>query len=102
MLKERYIKRAPRVDLSHPALLATADGLTMAVTVTDISGGGFRVESDGFLRIGEYVSLRVEGYGEFPAQIRWALGAEAGGIFLEPVILPSDQTNSAGDLTGSG
>lgn len=62
----------------------------MSVTVTDISGGGFRVQHDDLLRIGEYVALRIEGYGEFPAQIRWALGDEAGGMFLEPIVLPSD------------
>ncbi len=88
-MKEGYIKRAPRVDGRHVALLATADGHTMPVIVTDLSSGGFRVQSDDLLRIGEYVALRVEGYGEFPAQIRWALGAEAGGLFLEPIVLPN-------------
>ncbi len=89
-MKEGFIKRAPRVDGRHPAILATADGHTMSVMVTDISGGGFRVQSDDMLRIGEYVALRVDGYGDFPGQIRWALGAEAGGIFLEPIVLPVD------------
>ena len=60
----------------------------MAVTVTDVSGSGFRVQHDDLLRVGEYVALRIEGYGEFPAQIRWALGDEAGGMFLPRVTLP--------------
>ena len=89
-MKQGLIKRAPRVDGRHPALLATADGHTMSVTITDISAGGFRVQTDEMLRIGEYVALRVDGYGEFPAQIRWALGAEAGGVFLEPIVLPGN------------
>jgi hypothetical protein len=38
--------------------------------------------------IGEHVFLRVARYGDFPAQIRWALGTEAGGVFLEPVEIP--------------
>ena len=89
--REGHIKRAPRVDGAHSATLVTADGVNIPATVTNLSGGGFRVESDELLRIGEYVALRVNGYGDFPGQIRWALGAEAGGVFLEPVVLPSDQ-----------
>ena len=36
-------------------------------------------------RIGEYVTLQVERGENFQAQIRWALGTEAGGVFLSPV-----------------
>ena len=89
-MTERHIKRAPRVDGRHPALLATADGRTMSVTVIDLSSGGFRLSTDEHLRIGEYVALRVDKYGEFPAQIRWALGSEAGGIFLDQIVLPAE------------
>jgi hypothetical protein len=35
------------------------------------------------LRIGELVTVRVEGDVSLLAQIRWALGNEAGGVFLE-------------------
>lgn len=38
--------------------------------------------------MGEEIVLRIEGYDEFPAQVRWALGDEAGGMFLEPIVLP--------------
>jgi len=84
-----YIKRAPRIEGRHSATLVTADGHIIPVTVTNLSGGGFRLETDELLRTGEYVALRVNRYGDFPAQIRWALGAEAGGVFLEPVVLPT-------------
>jgi hypothetical protein len=39
--------------------------------------------------IGEHVFLRVPRYGDFPAQIRWALGTDAGGVFLEAIDLPT-------------
>ena len=37
--------------------------------------------------IGECVQVRVDRYGDFPAQIRWALDHEAGGVFLTPIDL---------------
>lgn len=86
-----FIPRTPRIDARHPAVLIASDGGEMHVTVTDLSNRGFRIEADETLfigeniLIGEHVRLRVERYGDFPAQIRWALGCEAGGIFLEPV-----------------
>jgi hypothetical protein len=80
-----FIKRAPRVDLRRPAVLIDSDGAEVAVTVVDISSGGFRLEVPEAPVIGETVKLRVERGREFPAQIRWALGTEAGGVFLGPV-----------------
>jgi hypothetical protein len=43
------------------------------------------------LRIGEFVTVRVERDVSFAAQIRWMLGNEAGGVFLTPVD-PDDWT----------
>ena len=80
-----FIKRAPRIDLRTPAVLIDATGAEADVFVTDISSGGFRLEVRETPRIGEHVMLRVDKGQEFPAQIRWALNNEAGGIFLTPV-----------------
>ena len=80
-----FIKRSPRVDLRRPAVLIDAQGAEFPVTVTDVSSGGFRLEVSETPRIGEHVTLRVERGAEYPAQIRWALGNEAGGIFLTHV-----------------
>jgi hypothetical protein len=82
------IPRRQRIPVSHDAMLVTSQGAEHAVTITDVSAGGFRLHSDVTLPIGEHVFLRVDRYGDFPAQIRWALGADAGGVFLEPVNLP--------------
>jgi hypothetical protein len=83
MSSERgFNKRAPRIDLRREAVLIDSDGRESDVTILDISSGGFRLEVPESPRIGEFVTLRVEHRDEFPAQIRWALGDQAGGIFL--------------------
>ena len=82
-----HIKRAPRVATDLPATVVDGSGAEFTAVVIDISKQGFRLTCDETLKIGEYVHLRVPRYGDFPAQIRWALGEEAGGVFLEPVQL---------------
>lgn len=78
-------KRAPRIDLRRPAVLINSDGVEADVVILDVSSGGFRLEATESLRIGEFVHLRVEHGDEFPVQIRWVLGSEAGGVFLTGV-----------------
>lgn len=78
-------KRAPRIDLRRPAIMIDSDGREHPVTILDVSSGGFRLEVAEIPRIGEFVTLRVEHGEEFPTQIRWALGTEAGGVFLSSV-----------------
>jgi hypothetical protein len=53
----------------------------------DISQDGCRMETSAMLRIGEKVQIEVPKYGSFAAQVRWALGNEAGAVFLEPVFV---------------
>ena len=88
MREPGQIKRSPRVDTRFKATLIGSDGGRHDVIVTDISREGCRLEAEDMLKIGETVQLEVPKYGLFPAQIRWALGNEAGAIFLEPVFLP--------------
>jgi hypothetical protein len=80
-----FNKRAPRVDLRRPAVLVDSDGREQAVSILDVSSGGFRLEVSESPRIGEFVTIRADRGLAFPAQIRWALGNEAGGTFLGPV-----------------
>jgi hypothetical protein len=80
-----FNKRAPRIDLRRPAVLVDSEGGERGVTILDVSNGGFRLEVSESLRIGEYVTVRVEREMDFAAQIRWVLGNEAGGVFLGPV-----------------
>ena len=81
------VPRNSRVSVSHDATLVMADGTEHPATITDVSSGGFKLRTGVTVPIGEHVFLRVARYGDFPAQIRWALGDEAGGVFLEPVNL---------------
>ncbi len=84
-----HISRRPRVSVAHDATLVMSDGSEHSVTITDVSSGGFHLRTEETVPIGEHVFLRVARYGDFPAQIRWSLGSEAGGVFLEPVDLPT-------------
>ena len=88
MREPGHIKRSPRVDTRFDASLIDSDGGYHKVVVTDLSREGCRLETTDLLKIGEYVQLEVPKYGSFPAQIRWALGNEAGAVFLESVMLP--------------
>jgi hypothetical protein len=80
-----FNKRAPRIDVRRTAVLVNSDGAEAGVVILDVSSGGFRLKVEELPRIGELVMLRVDKADEFPAQIRWALGDEAGGVFLTPV-----------------
>ena len=82
------VPRRHRIEVAHDATLVLSDGSEQAVTITDVSSGGFRLQTGQTVPIGEHVFLRVPRYGDFPAQIRWALGRDAGGVFLQPVELP--------------
>lgn len=83
--EQGFIKRGPRVDLRRPAVLVDSAGDEFGVIILDVSSGGFRLEVTESPRIAEFMTLRVERGAEFPAQIRWALGDQAGGVFLAPV-----------------
>jgi len=86
MGRERgFIKRAPRIDLDRAGVLVDSAGISQAVTVIDVSSGGFKLKVSKLPRIGDHVRLRVDGPAEIEAQIRWAVGDEAGGVFLTPV-----------------
>ena len=80
-----FSKRAPRIGLRLPATLVREDSTEEPVIVLDVSSGGFKLEVSQPPRIGEFVGLRVDKSGLVDAQIRWVLGAEAGGVFLSPV-----------------
>ena len=81
------IKRGPRVATDLKATLLRPDGSDIPVVITDISKDGFKLSSDTQLMIGERVDLRMPKTGDVPVQIRWAVGGEAGGVFLSPLPL---------------
>ena len=80
-------QRSPRIQTAIAAVLVDSDGGELAVEVTDLSSGGFRLRAPEALVAGEQVMLRVSRYGDFQAKILWVKGGEAGGRFLTPVTL---------------
>lgn len=77
-------KRPPRIQTSIDATLVDENGGELPVEVLDLSSGGFRMRANWALIDGAKVVLRVR-HGEYPAEIIWVDGHEAGGRFLEPV-----------------
>lgn len=86
-VRGRERQRSPRVQTSITAVVVGEDGGELPVEVLDLSSGGFRVHSSWPLTVGAKLRLRVDRYGDFPAEILWVNGLEAGGRFLEPVTL---------------
>jgi hypothetical protein len=78
-------RRPTRIDVEIGAVLTTADGHSFKVTVRDLSANGFRMDLDEQVLVGEHVSLKVGSRDAMRAEIKWALGREAGGCFLEGV-----------------
>ena len=87
MREPGQIKRGPRVSTDLKARVLRANGEEIDVIVSDISKDGFKLSSQTLLLIGERVDLHMPKTGDVPAQIRWALGNEAGGVFLAPLPL---------------
>jgi hypothetical protein len=80
-----FIKRPPRIDLGRSAVLIDSKGVEVEVVVLDVSSTGFKLEASEPPRIGEVVTLRVDGSGDLKSQIRWAIDGKAGGVFLDPI-----------------
>lgn len=75
--------RSTRIDVNLEAVLVTSDDHEIPVMVKDLSREGFRIELDDEVLVGERVRLRVRRGEEIAAEIKWALGSEAGGVFLD-------------------
>jgi hypothetical protein len=78
-----YEPRAFRLAINHPAVLVRADGAESSVTITEVSQTGFRLKAPQVPRAGERVIFRGAS-GDVPAEVRWAFGDAAGGMFLPP------------------
>ena len=85
MDKRQNRRRAPRLDLRRPATLINSDGAECWAVLLDLSGTGIRLGLDDSLRVGEVVTVRIDGADEVRARICWCLGSEAGGILLEAI-----------------
>jgi hypothetical protein len=80
-------RRERRVTLNCGAILTEDDGFTVDVTIVDVSKDGFRLRSLTELEIGSKVMLQMQNVAAVRGEIRWSCGHEAGGVFLDPVVL---------------
>ncbi len=80
-------RRERRVTLNCEAILTEADGFNVDVTLVDVSKDGFRLRSLTDLEVGSKVTLQMHDAAAVRGQIRWICGHEAGGVFLDPVIV---------------
>lgn len=78
-------ERPTRIDVSIEAVLTTSDGHSYTVVIRDLSAKGFRIALDDEVIVGEHVSLKVGTGDAMVGEIKWALGREAGGHFLDGV-----------------
>ena len=85
-MHERGQHRPPRLQTSIAAILVDENGGELPVEVLDLSSGGFRLRANWTLTDGAKVLLRVR-HDEYPAEIIWVDGRQAGGRFLTPVTL---------------
>ena len=79
--------REPRVTLNCAGLVTESDGCTLDVTIVDVSQSGFRLRSEEEFELGSTVTLQMREARPVRAEIRWACGHEAGGIFLDPIAI---------------
>lgn len=62
-----------------------SSGNEREIVILDLSSGGFRFENSGGLLVGELVKISDDRGVVVPATVRWILGNEGGGVFLEPI-----------------
>ena len=77
-------RRTPRVAVDGASSLHAQSRYVVEVKVRNVSTSGFMAECASPVRIGSYVALEVPGIGPVHAQVRWQIGAQMGGMFLDP------------------
>jgi hypothetical protein len=78
-----YEPRAFRIGIDHSAVLVRANGAESPVTITNVSQSGFCMKAEDVPGAGERIIFRGEA-GDVPAEVRWASGGDAGGVYLQP------------------
>jgi hypothetical protein len=74
-----------RVDIDGSTQLRHL--FAVEIRVRNVSSHGFMAECGVPVAIGSAVSLDVPGIGPVHAQVRWQIGNQMGGMFLDPISL---------------
>lgn len=80
-------RRSGRTPVEGRTQLRAQSWYSIEVRVCDVSTSGFMAECSELVRIGSYVALDVPGIGPVNAQVRWQLGGQMGGMFVDPISL---------------
>jgi hypothetical protein len=81
-------RRTARFDLSEvKADMSPQDLYKVEVRIRNVSTAGFMAECAATVRIGSLVLLDIPGIGAVQAQVRWQIGLQMGGMFLDPISL---------------
>ncbi len=76
-----WVSRNDRRDARIEAAVHRSNGGKVAVTLTNLSYEGCRIESYETFRIGERLRIAVPRVGTIDAHVRWALDGAAGAQF---------------------
>jgi len=80
-------RRTQRLAVEQSARMRSQNWYQVEVKVRNVSTCGFMAECAAPVMIGSYVSLDVPGVGPVHAQVRWQIGLNMGGMFLDPISL---------------
>ena len=81
------LRRSARLAVHGKANLCPRNLYNVEVKVQDLSAAGFMAECAEPVRIGSYITLDIPGIGPVHAQVRWQIGLQMGGMFLDPISL---------------
>src|ERR1044072_4915829 len=81
-------RRSARLDVGGEAVSLNPENLyAFEIKVHNVSSAGFMAECAQPVLIGSYGTLEVPGIGQVEAQVRWQIGSQMGGMFLDPIRL---------------
>ncbi len=79
--------RERRVTLNCDAVVVEPDGCSTDVILIDMTQHGFRLRSHNELEIGAEILLQMPQVPAVRGMIHWMSGHEAGGVFLDPIVV---------------
>ena len=79
--------RERRVTLNCAAVVVEPDGCSTDVTLIDMTQHGFRLRSRNELEVGAEILLQMPQVPAVRGMIHWMSGHEAGGVFLDPIVI---------------
>ena len=79
--------RERRVTLNCEAVVVEPDGCSTDVILIDMTQHGFRLRSQDELEVGAEILLQMPQVPAVRGMIHWMSGHEAGGVFLDPIVV---------------